>query len=54
MVAGRAALRKDLAHWQTDPDLTGVRDKEGLSRVPTGERADWERLWAEVAVAKNR
>jgi WD40 repeat protein len=52
--AGRAALHKDLAHWQADSDLAGVRDKEGLSRLPAGERADWEKLWAEVAAAKNR
>jgi tetratricopeptide (TPR) repeat protein len=45
----RALVRRTLAHWQQDADLAGVRDKEGLAALPAGERAEWEKLWAEVA-----
>src|SRR5205085_7806659 len=38
-----------LRHWQRDPDLAGVRDKQALAALPAGERADWEKFWAEVA-----
>jgi serine/threonine-protein kinase len=41
----KAALR----HWQQDADLAGVRDKSALAELPADERAEWEKLWAEVA-----
>ena len=40
---------KALRHWQTDPDLAGVRDKAALEKLPDAERADWEKLWSDVA-----
>jgi hypothetical protein len=47
--ATRQAIRKFLLHWQSDPDLLAVRDREWLAAMPAEERARWERLWADVA-----
>jgi serine/threonine-protein kinase len=44
-----ADVRQWLHHWQTDTDLAGVRDSAALAKLPTDERAAWERLWADVA-----
>jgi hypothetical protein len=38
-----------LLHWQTDPDLAGVRDQALLAKLPEAERQEWAKLWAEVA-----
>ncbi len=46
---GRLTAQRTLRHWQRDADLAGVRDKEALAALPTGERAEWEKFWAEVA-----
>ena len=48
-VADRALVLRKLAHWQQDADLAGVRDKPALAPLPAEERAEWEKLWAEVA-----
>jgi hypothetical protein len=48
-VADRALVRRILAHWQQDPDLAGVRDRQALAALPAEERAEWDKLWAEVA-----
>jgi serine/threonine-protein kinase len=37
-----------LRNWQSDPDLAGVRDLEGLIHLPDNEREQWERLWSDV------
>ena len=44
----RLRVRQPLTWWRADPDLTGVRDRDGLARLPTEEREHWERLWSEV------
>jgi hypothetical protein len=44
------ALQKDLARWLTDPDLAGVRDTDGLKRLPAEERASWEELWKPILI----
>ncbi len=38
-----------LRHWLADSDLAGVRDPEGLARLPDAERQLWQRLWNSVA-----
>jgi tetratricopeptide (TPR) repeat protein len=38
-----------VATWQTDPALASVRDPEALAKLPDAERAQWQRLWADVA-----
>src|SRR5262249_16658835 len=40
----RAALR----HWQTDPDLAGLRDAQALHKLSAEEREACRRLWADV------
>jgi tetratricopeptide (TPR) repeat protein len=37
-----------LRYWRADQALAGVRDKEGLAKLPPAERAAWAELWAEV------
>jgi hypothetical protein len=48
----RASAVQALQHWQTDPDLAGVRDKESLAILPEAEQEAWRKLWAEVARRK--
>jgi tetratricopeptide (TPR) repeat protein len=44
----RAALRKDLEHWQQDADLASVRDEKALAQLPEAERTAWQQLWTDV------
>jgi serine/threonine-protein kinase len=46
--AGRQAVRQRLLHWQKDPDLAGLRDKDALAKLPEAERDACRRLWADV------
>jgi hypothetical protein len=46
--ANRSAVAQQLAHWLEDPDLAGVRGPEALAKLPEGERAAWQKLWADV------
>jgi tetratricopeptide (TPR) repeat protein len=50
----RLSAAQRLQHWQSDPDLAGVRDRDGLARLPDEEREQWERLWSEVAALLRR
>jgi hypothetical protein len=45
----RVAVQKTLHRWQQDADLAGVRDAAALAKLPEAERAEWQKLWAEVA-----
>ena len=44
----KAAVAPTLQHWQKDPDLAGIRDRDALEKLPEAERKDWRDLWAEV------
>src|SRR5262249_37388567 len=44
----RAAVAPMLRHWQKDPDLAGIRDDEGLAKLPEAERVAFRELWADV------
>jgi tetratricopeptide (TPR) repeat protein len=46
--ADRSTVQQRLEHWRRDPDLAGLRDPEALAKLPVAERADWQKLWAEV------
>jgi WD40 repeat protein/tetratricopeptide (TPR) repeat protein/tRNA A-37 threonylcarbamoyl transferase component Bud32 len=46
----RADMQKTLRHWQQDPDLSGVREAAALDRLPEAERAEWKKLWADLAL----
>src|SRR5262249_34876531 len=45
----RAAVEKTLRHWQNDPDLAGVREKDAVAKLPDAEQQAWQQLWADVA-----
>jgi tetratricopeptide (TPR) repeat protein len=47
--AERASTLARLRAWRSVPDLAGVRDAESLARLPEDERADWRRLWDDLA-----
>jgi tetratricopeptide (TPR) repeat protein len=47
--AGRADARDVLRRWQQDQDLTGLREEAALANLPDAERAEWRRLWSDVA-----
>jgi hypothetical protein len=48
----RSAAHQALTHWQQDPDLAGVRDPAALAQLPGAERAQWQKLWADVAALR--
>jgi hypothetical protein len=50
----RARLQEVLRGWQAIPDLAGVRDAGALAALPADERAEWEKLWADVAATRTR
>jgi hypothetical protein len=39
---------KTLQHWQTDPDLAGLRDPEPPAKLPEPEQEACRKLWADV------
>jgi hypothetical protein len=45
----RATVQQTLRHWQEDADLTGIRDKEAVAKLPAEEQAACKKLWADVA-----
>jgi serine/threonine protein kinase/Tfp pilus assembly protein PilF len=46
---GRSRVARVLRHWQTDPDLFGIRDKAALDKLPVNEQKAFAQLWANVA-----
>ena len=44
----RPLVAKALQHWKADGDLAGVRDADGLAKLPEAERTEWITLWGEV------
>ncbi len=52
--AACALVGKVLAHWESDPDLTGLRDPAALEKLPPAERQEWLELWRDVASVANR
>jgi tetratricopeptide (TPR) repeat protein len=52
--AEREAIAKTLRSWRTDVAFTGVRDAKALAGLPEQERADWQKLWAEVEALLNK
>jgi Tfp pilus assembly protein PilF len=47
--ADRNLWRSALNRWLYDTDLTCVRDKAALEKLPQEEREAWQDLWADVA-----
>jgi serine/threonine-protein kinase len=44
----RALTQQAMERWRADAELAGVRDKDGLDKLPKAERNDWQKLWAGV------
>lgn len=42
-------VRNTLKHWQTDPDLTSVREEKALAGLPEAERKLWQEFWGGVS-----
>src|SRR5262249_12573258 len=49
-----AQARLRLRHWQTDPDLAGLRDEKGLADLSEPERVECQALWGRVAESLKR
>jgi hypothetical protein len=47
----RADALKALREWQGAADLAGVREADGLAKLPEEEQAEWKKLWDDVAAA---
>jgi tetratricopeptide (TPR) repeat protein len=45
----RPLARQALQKWQNDPELAGLRDKDGLEKLPEAERKGWTQFWDDVA-----
>src|SRR5262249_59117523 len=43
------AVAWSVAAWPTDPALASVGEPATLAKLPDAERAEWQRLWADVA-----
>jgi superkiller protein 3 len=43
-----ALARRALRHWQKDPDLTSLRDRDALAKLAQAGREACRRLWADV------
>jgi Flp pilus assembly protein TadD len=50
----KAAVQQQMRHWQSDPDLAGVRDKDALDKLPEAEQKPWQQFWADVAALLRR
>jgi serine/threonine-protein kinase len=48
----RVAIGQQMGRWQGDDALAGVRDREGLAKLPKDEREQWQQLWADVAALR--
>jgi tetratricopeptide (TPR) repeat protein len=47
-VAQRKRILEDLSRWLRDHRLMCVRDPDALSKLPEGERQEWNRIWRDV------
>jgi serine/threonine-protein kinase len=50
----RTRIAQRIRHWQSDPDLAGVRDRTALDKLPEAERHEWHKLWADVKALLER
>jgi len=46
--ATRAAARQAMRRLRTDAAFTGLRDPDGMARLPESERSAWAALWARL------
>jgi hypothetical protein len=50
----RDAVQQTLHHWQSDADLTAIRDPEPLAKLPDAERDACRKLWDEVETVRKK
>jgi tetratricopeptide (TPR) repeat protein len=50
----RAAVRRQLQHWQRDPDLAGIRDAAWIVNLPADELRACHQLWDDVEALLTR
>ena len=50
----RDLVNRVLTHWQSTPELAGVREPSGLKTLPADERQKWFALWDEVDAVTRR
>jgi tetratricopeptide (TPR) repeat protein len=48
-VKPRSTIIQRIGNWQQEPDFAGVRGTEALAKLPERERAEWTKLWQDVA-----
>jgi tetratricopeptide (TPR) repeat protein len=53
-VKARTDAAKWLHDWLVDANFAGVREQAALARLPEAERAEWQKLWADVAATLAR
>jgi hypothetical protein len=51
---GRAAVNQSVRPRQQDPDLTALRDKAALAKLPAEEQKTIADLWADVAATSEQ
>ncbi|HZY84961.1 MAG TPA: tetratricopeptide repeat protein, partial [Gemmataceae bacterium] len=52
--ADRTAAQRSLRSWQKEANLASVREQQALATLPAEERAEWEKLWSDVAALLRR
>jgi tetratricopeptide (TPR) repeat protein len=52
--ADKALVVEQLRGWKQDVDLSGVRDRAVLDKLPETERDAWRKLWADVETLLKR
>jgi serine/threonine protein kinase/Flp pilus assembly protein TadD len=50
----RPRVAQVMRDWQSDVDFVGVRGPEALCRLPEAERPEWQKLWVDVAILRQR
>ena len=50
----RDLVNRMLTHWQSTPELAGVREPSGLEKLRADERQKWFALWNEVDAVRRR
>jgi eukaryotic-like serine/threonine-protein kinase len=50
----RQQVQQTLRHWQTDPDLAGLREPDAIARLPADEQQACQQLWSDVVALLQR
>jgi serine/threonine-protein kinase len=47
-------VSQKLRKWKADADLAGIREPDGLAKLPESEQTEWRALWADVEALLKR